>query len=356
MSTFLRPLTKGKGKEDDLGGQMSFLAHLDELRRRLTRSMLFVFIAGMGCWFVSDRIYAFLAVPVERALAEAQRQQVPINGLTGAEKILPLTSLQENEIGRYIFPQETKMGTIVMPAGVSVLARAVKDAQGNMGLFTEEPLYAGNTIIPKGVRLPADFAASAEQFSGTSDKLIVTSAMEPFSLYVKVSLYAALSLSVPFLLWQIWAFVSPGLYPHERGYVTPFIALSSVSFVLGAMFAYKVIFPPAAKYLLGLGSDFRLLLKADDYFDFIILVMFGMGIVFQMPAVTYVLARIGLVTAGFLVRIWKTALIVILVSAAVISPTSDIPNMLLFAAPMMVLYLISIFVAWIFSRPRTATG
>ena len=75
---------------------------------------------------------------------------------------------------------------------------------------------------------------------------------------------------MPFLLWQIWAFVSPGLYPHERAYVTPFIALSSISFVLGAMFAYKVIFPPAARYLLGLGSDFRLLLKADDYFDFII--------------------------------------------------------------------------------------
>ena len=347
---------KGKGKEDELGGQMSFLEHLDELRSRLIRSILFVFIAGMACWFVSDRIYAFLAVPVERALAEALRQQVPITGLTGNEKILPLTSLQENEVGRYIFPKEKKMENIVIPAGVSVLARAVKDAQGNLALFTEEPLYAGNAIIPKGVRLPVDFAASSEQFSGTSDKLIVTSAMEPFSLFVKVSLYAALSLSIPFLLWQIWAFVSPGLYPHERAYVTPFIALSSISFVLGAMFAYKVIFPPAARYLLGLGSDFQLFLKANDYFDFIILVMLGMGIVFQMPAVTYVLARIGLVTASFLVRIWKTALIVILISAAIISPTSDIPNMLLFAAPMIVLYLVSIFVAWIFSRPRSASG
>jgi len=105
---------------------------------------------------------------------------------------------------------------------------------------------------------------------------------------------------------------------------------------------------------LGLGSDFRLLLKADDYFDFIIIVMLGMGIVFQMPAITYVLARIGLVSARFLVRIWKTALIVILIAAAVLSPTNDIPNMLLFAAPMIVLYLVSIFVAWIFNRPRTA--
>jgi sec-independent protein translocase protein TatC len=355
MSTFLRPLATGKGKEEELGGQMSFLEHLDELRSRLMRSVLFVFLAATLCWFVSDRIYRFLAVPVEHALAEAQRRQVPINGLTGNEQILPLSSLKENDLGRYVFSEETKLGTSLIPVGTSVVARVSKDAQGSLGLFTDEPLYAGNTVIPKGVRLPVDFAALPEAYSGISDKLIVTSAIEPFSLYVKVSLYAAVCLSVPFLLWQIWAFVSPGLYPHERGYVTPFIALSSISFVLGAMFAYKVIFPPAARYLLGLGSDFRLLLKADDYFDFIIIVMLGMGVVFQMPAITYVLARIGLITAKFMVRIWKTALIVILIAAAVLSPTNDIPNMLLFAAPMIVLYIVSIFVAWIFSRPRTTT-
>lgn len=354
MSTFLRALGSGKGKEEELGGQMSFLEHLDELRSRLIRSLGFVFLAAMVCWFVSDRIYAFLAVPIEHALAEAQRRQVPINGLTGNEKILPLTAVKENDLGRYIFPEETKFGTSVIPAGASVMARVAKDSQGQLALFTEESLYAGNTIIPKGVRLPIDLKALPEDYAGISDKLIVNSLMDPFSLYVKVSLYAALCLSLPFLLWQIWAFVSPGLYPHERGYVTPFIALSSISFVLGAAFAYKIIFPPAAKYLLGLGQGFRLLLKADDYFDFIIIIMLGMGIVFQMPAITYVLARIGLVTAKFLVKIWKTALIVILIAAAVISPTNDIPNMLLFAAPMIALYVVSIFVAWIFSRPRTA--
>lgn len=354
MSTFQRALGAGKAREEELGGQMSFLEHLDELRSRLMRSLAFVFLAATFCWFVSDRIYAFLARPVERALAEAQRRQVPISGLTGTEKILPLTSVKENDVGRYIFPEETKVGSSVIPAGVSVTARVAKDSQGVLGLFTDEPLYAGATIIPKGLRLPVDFAALPGDIAGVNDKLIVTSAIEPFSLYIKVSLYAAVCLSVPFLLWQIWAFVSPGLYPHERAYVTPFIALSSISFVLGAAFAYKVIFPPAAKYLLGLGQDFRLLLKADDYFDFIIIVMLGMGVVFQMPAITYVLARIGLVTARFMVRIWKTAIIVILIAAAVLSPTNDIPNMLLFAAPMFVLYLVSIFVAWIFARPRTA--
>jgi sec-independent protein translocase protein TatC len=356
MSTFLRALTADKGKDEELGGQMSFLEHLDELRSRLIRSLLFVFLAATFCWFVSDHIYGFLAVPVERALAEAQRHEVPFTGLTGNERILPLGAIHENESGRYVFVEETKIGTSLIPPGASVLVRAAKDANGQLGLYTEEPLYSGNTIIPKGIRLGVDFNALPEAYSGINDKLIVTSAPEIFSLYVKVSLYAAFCLSVPFLLWQIWAFVSPGLYPHERGYVTPFIALSSISFVLGAMFAYKIIFPPAAKYLLGLGQDFRLLLKADDYFDFIIIVMLGMGIVFQMPAITYVLARIGLVTARFLLRTWKTALIIILISAAVLSPTNDIPNMLLFATPMVVLYILSIVVAWIFNRPRRAVN
>jgi sec-independent protein translocase protein TatC len=355
MATLLRPGQVSKSEEEELGGQMSFLDHLDELRRRLIRSLVFVFLAMMVCWFFSDRIYSFLAVPVERALTEAQSRQVPIAGITGNETILGLTSLKENDLGRYIFPEETKLGSIVIPPGASVTARVAKDSQGLLGLFTDEPLYAGNTVVPKGVRLPVDFQSLPPATSGVNDKLIVTSALEPFSLYIKVSLYAAICLSVPFLLFQIWAFVSPGLYPHERGYVTPFIGLSSVSFVLGAMFAYYVLFPPAAKYLLGLGADFRLLLKADDYFDFIILVMLGMGLVFQMPAITYVLARIGIVTASFLLRVWKTAAIVILIAAAVLSPTSDIPNMMLFAAPMFVLYFVSIFIAWIFGKPRTAS-
>ena len=330
---------------------MSFLEHLDELRSRLMRSIVFVILAAMLCWFASIRIYRFLAIPVDKALAEAQQKRIDIAGISGNETITPVSSLQKNDIGRYVFVEETKIGAVSIPAGASVTAKYTEDATGHLGLFTDEPLYAANQILPKGVRLPVDFKTPPQ----TGGRLIVTTAIEPFSLYVKVSLYAALGISIPFLLWQIWAFVSPGLYPHERSYVFPFIGLSSVSFVLGAIFAYKVIFPPAAKYLLGLGSDFRLMLKADDYFDFIIMIMLGMGLIFQMPAVTYVLARIGLVSAGFLIRIWKTAVIVILIVAAIVSPTNDIPNMLLFAAPMLALYVVSILVAWIFGQKRTAT-
>jgi sec-independent protein translocase protein TatC len=354
MSSLLESGSK-QGREEELGGQMSFLDHLDELRSRLIRSVIFIFVALCLCWFVSDHIYNFLALPVKHALAEAQRRELPIGGLTGQERILPLAELKEGDAGRYVFGEATKLGESMIPVGASVMARVARDQSGQLGLFTDETVLAGNTVIPKGVRLPLDFNATPQALKGIDDKLIVTTAMEPFSLYVKVSLYTAVALAVPFLLWQIWAFISPGLYPHERGYAWPFIILSSTSFVIGAAFAYRIIFPPAAKYLLGLGSDFRLLLKADDYFDFIILVMLAMGLVFQMPAITYVLSRIGIVTARLLLRVWKTALIVILAAAAILSPTSDIPNMMLFAAPMVVLYLISIFIAWIFGRPRTTS-
>jgi len=341
--------------EEELGGQMSFLEHLDELRKRLIRSIVFVFVAAMLCWFVSKPIYSFLARPVQHALVEAQQHRsVTVAGLNGQVSIFPLNSLNPNERFRFVFPDPIRLGTASIPAGASVAARVDKDSQGNVGLYTDEPLSAGNEVVPKDVKLPVDLTKGYDKLPDVNDKLIVTTALEPFALYVKVSLYAAIGVSVPFLLWQIWAFVAPGLYPHERKYVTPFITLSSVFFLLGAATAYYLIFPPAAKYLLGLGEDFRLLLKADDYFDFIVLLMLGMGLVAQMPAITYVLARIGLVTAGWMLRVWRMAVVIILVVAAVLSPTSDIPNMLLFAAPMLVLYVVSIIVAWICGRERRA--
>ncbi|CAN5175865.1 hypothetical protein BH18ACI2_BH18ACI2_20750 [soil metagenome] len=342
-------------RDERLGGQMSFLEHLDELRRRLIRSVVFIFVAVFACWFVSDHIYNFLARPVRVALAEAQRQQLPVTGgMTGQEMALPITSLKEGDTGRFVFGEATTLGQSVIPMGASVQARVALDGQGSIGLFTDEPLYAGNTVIPKGVRLPLELNVDPSVLPGIDPRLVVNTALEPFSLYFKVSLYAAVCLAVPFLLWQVWAFIAPGLYPHERGYAIPFILLSTIAFIIGAAFAYYVIFPPAATYLLGLGQDFQLLLKASDYFYFIIFIMLGMGLVFQMPAITYVLSRLGLVSASFLIRAWRTALIVILIAAAVLSPTSDVMNMMLFAAPMAVLYLVSIFIAWIFGRQRQA--
>ena len=106
-------------------------------------------------------------------------------------------------------------------------------------------------------------------------------------------------------------------------------------------------------FLLNVGEgEFQFQLRATDYLDFITIIMLAMGLIFQMPAITYVLARIGLVSAGLLIRSWKISLIIILIVAAIVSPTADIVNMMLFATPMMALYVVSIFIAWFFSKKR----
>src|SRR5688500_14420786 len=187
MAAFLRAFSSDKTEEAELGGQMSFLEHLDELRRRLVRCFVVVILATAGSWFVSKPIYNFLAAPVERALSEAQRRDVPIAGLTGNETISALYSLKENETGRFVFAEETKLGTSLIPVGASVTARVLKDSQGKLALFTDEALYAGSFVIPKGVRLPIELDATAPPtgYAGVNDKLIVTTALEPFSLYIK---------------------------------------------------------------------------------------------------------------------------------------------------------------------------
>src|SRR5687768_1014179 len=133
----MAPLLKRKsseGPETELGGQMSFLEHLDELRKRLIRSILFILVASAFCWGVSDHIYNFLAKPVQQALAEAQSRIVPMGGLTGLERIGTNDSLKEGDTGRYVFGQATKIGTSTVPPGSSVMARVAKDAQGQTGL------------------------------------------------------------------------------------------------------------------------------------------------------------------------------------------------------------------------------
>ena len=331
---------------------MSFLEHLDELRRRLVNSAIIIVVAFMMCWFVSGYIFNFLAVPIRQALSEAERRDVPAQGLTGEEKILPLSSLQVGDKGRYVFDRAASLGTGVVQAATSVQAVVAADSEGRPALFTAEPIYTSNAVIPAGMRLPVDLAIDAKVPPNADERLIVTTVPEQFTLFVTVSLYAAIALAIPLLLLQIWGFISPALYKHERAYVTPFIGLSTISFVVGAAFAYYVLLPPALSYLLTLGDDFRLLLRASDYFDFVTIIMLAMGLVFQMPAIAYVLARIGLISAGQLIKWWKIAIVVILIVAAVASPTGDIPNMMLFATPMFVLYIISIFIVWFFARRR----
>ena len=340
------------GPELEPSGQMSFLEHLDELRKRLVRAAIILVLAFGICFYFSEAIYNFLSVPIRQALNEASRRNVPVTGLQGNEGVIPVNNLKEGDTGRYVFSESANLGPAVILPGASVGAVVARDFAGKLGLFTTEKIYTNSSIVAEGVRLPVPFDETAISQPNADERMTVTTAIEPYMIYVTVSFYAAIALALPLLLWQIWLFISPALYKHERAYVTPFIALSTVSFVLGVAFAYYILFPPAASYLLGVGHEFKLLLKANDYLDLITIIMLAMGLIFQMPAITYVLARIGLVTAGWMIRTWKIALIVILIVAAVVSPTNDVPNMMLFAAPMILLYIVSIFIAWLFGKKR----
>jgi sec-independent protein translocase protein TatC len=331
---------------------MSFLDHLDELRKRLVRSAIFVAIAFAFCFYASERIFNFLSVPIIRALNEAAVRDAEAFGENAADSVRPLTAVEVGEQGRYVFDRTTRIGTALIQAGTDVDVVVQAKNSSTLTLVTNEPIFTAGGVVPKGLTIPVDISKAPDPNTSIGERLIVTTAQEGFTLYITVSLYAAIAVSVPFLLLQIWGFISPALYPHEKAYVTPFIALSSIAFIAGTAFAYYILFPPAVEYLLGVADEFRPLLRATDYFDLITIIMLAMGLIFQMPAITYVLSRIGLISAGFLVRSWKIAMVIILIVAAFVSPTGDIPNLLLFALPMMVLYVFSIGIAWFFGKKR----
>jgi sec-independent protein translocase protein TatC len=184
--------------------------------------------------------------------------------------------------------------------------------------------------------------------------LAVSRPQDIFGLYMKVTLVASLFFASPLVLTQAWLFISPGLYPHERRYAVPFVVSATVLFLTGGAFGYYIAFPAALGFLLDwiVASRLTPIIDAVQYFDLFFSVTVALGIVFQIPAIVFVLSRIGLVTAGMLVRYYRHAVLACAIVAAVITPTADFGNMLVIAAPMLALYSISIGVAWVFGKQR----
>jgi sec-independent protein translocase protein TatC len=236
---------------------MTFLEHLDELRKRLFRCAV-VYVAVLSvCWYLSPRIVEFLLRPIKRHL------------------------------------------------------------------------FAGGDIV--FLRLT-----------------------EPFMVYMKASAVAALFISAPYLLHQLWGFVAPGLYRRERITGVAFLTFGSLFLLIGGAFGYYVATPIAAKWLIQLGSGFKAALTLESAFEFEAWVVLGMGLVFELPIVLFFLGRIGLVTPKFLLSHLRLAIIICFVVSAVITPTGDMLTMSVFALPMVVLYLLGIAVIWFTGRPRKA--
>jgi sec-independent protein translocase protein TatC len=240
-------------EEPELGGRMTFLEHLDELRKRIMRSVIAVVVTFCVAWIFREQIYGFLAVPIHEVV----------------------------------------------------------------------------------------------------EKLVVIKPTEPFTIYLKVSFTAAIFLAAPFILSQVWLFIAPGLYRKEKIYAFPFLFFSTALFVLGGVFAYYVILPPALNFLLlEFGAEFQPMISAVEFYDFELLIIIGMGVIFQLPVLVAFLSIFGLITPGFLWRNFRYAFLLITIVAAIVSPTTDPFNLFLWSGPMVILYGISIAISWVFQFRR----
>jgi sec-independent protein translocase protein TatC len=185
------------------------------------------------------------------------------------------------------------------------------------------------------------------------EKFIYTKGFEPFMLMMKCGALAGLLIAAPFIIWQMWLFIAPGLYAHEKRFAIPFVFFASIFFFLGAAFSHYVAFPWTWEFFRSWQNDYmRFLPNIGDAFSIYVKMVLAFGLIFQMPTVVFFLARMGVVTAGFMAKNLKYAVLIIFIIAAVISPGTDVVSQALMAGPMLALYGLSILIAWIFAKKK----
>ena len=236
--------------------KMTFLEHLEELRKRLIYSFIALGVAFFACWNYADRIFTWLEMPLAQ-------------------------------------------------------------------------------FLPKG------------------EKLVYTRLTEPFMLYMKVAFYTGIFVASPFLLFQLWLFISPGLYSRERRYAAPFIIMATLFFVGGGYFGYRVLLPATCGFFIQTGKHFQQMIKADDFFSFASMIILASGLVFETPILIFFLARLGIVTPAFLLQKSKYAIVLSFIISAIVTPTPDWVTCTALALPMIGLYYLGVVIAWAFAKKVT---
>jgi sec-independent protein translocase protein TatC len=194
-----------------------------------------------------------------------------------------------------------------------------------------------------------------QQMLPDGGKLITTEASEFFMLWLKVGLLAGLLIAMPFVLYQVWLFVAPGLYSHEKRFAIPFVLFASIFFFGGAAFSHYLAFPVTWGFFIRFNPDFvQFMPKIGPAFGLYVKMLLACGAVFQMPVLVFALARMGVVTGRFLLRNFKYATLIIVILGAVLSPGGDIASQMILAGPMMVLYILSIGIAFVFQKRKKA--
>jgi sec-independent protein translocase protein TatC len=185
------------------------------------------------------------------------------------------------------------------------------------------------------------------------DRLVYTSPAGAINLIITLGIYIGVVLAAPVVLYQVWLFIAPGLYKHERRAVTTFVFSSLFLFLGGISFGYFVMLPYMLKFLTGFQGPFRPLISINEYFDFILIVLLGLGIIFELPVLIFFLALFNIVTPKFLWKNLRYAILIIAVVAAIVTPTPDATTMLVFMAPMVLLYFLGIGVAALVVRHKS---
>jgi sec-independent protein translocase protein TatC len=247
-------------KDEFAEGKMSFLEHLEELRKRIVHSVLGIVVGIAASFFFIQQIYDFLTAPAIATLPEGSR-------------------------------------------------------------------------------------------------LIYTQPTEAFSLYIQISLISGTLIAAPWIMYQVWRFIAPGLYANEKRFVVPFVLFSTVGFVGGAAFNHYIAYPFIMTYFASFNTPNLTYMPQLTYvFGLYVKMLIGLGLVFQMPTVVFFLAKMKVLTARFLIRQFKLAVLLIFVTAAVITPTGDPMTLGIFAAPMILLYTVSIAIAYLVGPKRLKDG
>lgn len=249
-----QPARRKSEEDDEELPRMTLLEHLDELRRRIFRTLIVVVVAFFGCFAFARQIYTILAKPIEPHV----------------------------------------------------------------------------------------------------DQLVFDGVADPFIVQVKVALLAAVFVTSPYLVSQLWGFISPGLYRREKRYAIPFIFFGSFFFIGGGVFGYLVALPFATEFLvnMGLNSNWDADIRIERYFSFAVNVLLGLAVMFQLPIIIFMLSQLGVVTPRFLMRHFRWAVLIIVILAAAITPTPDVVNMTIVAAPTLLLYLVGVGASALVQRRR----
>jgi sec-independent protein translocase protein TatC len=307
--------------------------HLAELRKRLGLSVLSIFIAFIIAFIFHNGILTWITQPLNDALTEVGRiietQDKASWKMQTDEQNITTVKVEKSESSQIATTLQNRLNE----------AAAIADKK--LSVLLKEAAAAAKELSTVLQKKDGDSLSPHNSFNGQITTHQVGGA---FFVALKVSFFAGLLGAMPFILYQLWLFVAPGLYSNEKKMAIPFVAGGSVMFFIGVMFAYYVVTPFGFQFLITFGAFlYTPLINIEDYVGFFTKIMFGFGLAFELPVFAYFLALLGLVTDRTLIDFFKYAIVIIFVAAALLTPP-DILTQLLMAAPLIILYGVSIFI------------